>query len=740
MWTACDWTRGLTARNAQVGEPSTVFAISNTMRSLLLVLMLTASGCSAQENVPQMNRLADSNSPYLLQHADNPVDWYPWGDEAFEAARTEDKPIFLSIGYATCHWCHVMEHESFEDNSVAALMNATFINIKVDREERPDIDGVYMSVAQAITGRGGWPLTILMTPDRKPFFAGTYIPKESRYGQMGMMDLIPRVAQSWRDDRDGIVYSAEEITQAVHRNFSDRPPGEALGEETLTRAFEQLRRRYDADLGGFGTAPKFPTPHNLLFLLRYWKRSGNAQALEMVETTLQAMRSGGIWDHVGYGFHRYSTNRQWLLPHFEKMLYDQALMAMAYTEAYQATGDAQYRETAELIFEYIQRDMTSPEGIFYSAEDADSVNRLGEKEEGAFYVWSESELREALRDEDATFARRAFGTTTEGNFADEATGQPTGDNVLHRPATPGGDAERLEAIRQRLFDVRERRLRPLLDDKVLTDWNGLMIAALSKAAVAFDEPRYAQQASRAADFFLSTMRTTDGLLLHRYRNDDAGITAHLDDYAFLVWGLFELYEATFNEYYLDEALNLHRTMNEHFADEDGGGYFFTADGSEALLFRQKEFYDGAIPSGNSVAMLNGLRLSRVTGDVDLERAADNVGSAVAELNAQPASHAFMMTAVDFAVGPSLEVVIAGERDGTDTDQLVSTFRQLYAPNAVALLRSPGTGDAPLIGLAPFTEFQIAQNGRATAYVCERQTCQAPTSDPETMVRHIQGQQ
>ncbi len=687
-----------------------------------------------------MNRLAESNNPYLLQHADNPVDWYPWGDEAFEAARAQDKPIFLSIGYATCHWCHVMEHESFEDAAVAALMNDVFINIKVDREERPDIDGVYMSVAQAITGRGGWPLTILMTPDRKPFFAGTYIPKESRYGQIGMLELIPRVAGSWRDQRDGILSSAEEITQAVQGSFSSRSEGETLGEETLVRAYEQLHRRYDADLGGFGTAPKFPTPHNLLFLLRYWNRTGSAEALEMLESTLQRMRRGGIWDHVGYGFHRYSTDRHWLLPHFEKMLYDQALLAMAYTEAYQATRDPQYRESAELIFAYIERDMTGPEGAFFSAEDADSINRKGEKEEGAFYVWSDAELADALGDGDAEFARQVFGTMPGGNFSDQATGQPTGDNVLHLSTAPAAKGDRLESIRQRLFEVRSDRPRPLLDDKILSDWNGLMIAALSKAAAAFGVPKYAERAAKAADFLLSNLRTDDGALLHRYRNGNAGIRANLDDYAFLTWGLFELYEATFDERYLGEALALHRTMNERFADEQGGGYFFTADGAEELLFRQKEFYDGAIPSGNSVAMLNGLRLSRVTGDLDLERTADGVGSSLAELNTHPSAHAFLMTAADFAVGPSLEVVVAGERSADDTHALLNAFRALYAPNAVVLLRTPGSGQASLAAIAPFTEFQVAQSGRATAYVCERQTCQAPTHDAAEMTRQIRGEQ
>ena len=683
-----------------------------------------------------MNRLADSNSPYLLQHADNPVDWYPWGDEAFEAAQTQNKPIFLSIGYATCHWCHVMEHESFEDSTVAALMNDAFINIKVDREERPDIDGVYMTVAQAITGRGGWPLTILMTPDRQPFFAGTYIPKESRYGRLGMLDLIPRVSRSWEEDQDGILYSAAEITQAVQGSFSNRSRGEGLSEEALHRAYEQLAAQYDPTWGGFGAAPKFPTPHNLLFLLRYWKRTDNVQALEIVEYTLQSMRRGGIWDHVGYGFHRYSTDHRWLLPHFEKMLYDQAMVALVYTEAFQATDQPQYGETAELIFEYVWRDMRSPEGAFYSAEDADSINRNGEREEGAFYVWSEEELADVLADEDAAFARRIWNTTSEGNFLEEATGEPTGDNVLHLDASVEVDSERLESIREQLFRARESRTRPLLDDKILTDWNGLMIAALAKAAVAFDEAEYAEHARQAADFLLSTLRNDDGRLLHRFRGGEAGIAANIDDYAFLVWGLIELYQATFEEGYLREALSLHHQMNDLFLDEEGGGYYFTADDAEELLFRQKAYYDGAIPSGNSVAMLNGLKLSRITGDIELERIADRVGTSTTDFQTHPAIHAFAMSALDFAVGPSLEIVIAGERGTADTVKLVAAYRDLYAPNAVILLRAPGMGDAAIIETAPFVEFQTMQDGRATAYVCERQTCQAPTTDPQEMVRQI----
>ncbi|NNF57709.1 MAG: thioredoxin domain-containing protein [Rhodothermaceae bacterium] len=695
------------------------------------------------------NRLAQSNSPYLLQHADNPVDWYPWGDKAFAKARAEDKPLFLSIGYATCHWCHVMEHESFEDAEVAGLMNEAFVNVKVDREERPDIDGVYMAVAQALTGRGGWPLTILMTPEGEPFFAGTYIPRESSHGRIGMLDLVPRVAELWHEDRDRVLASASEITTRVRDGLATSTPGTALGEEALDRAYEQLAERADPVFGGFGRAPKFPTPHNLLFLLRYARRHPERDALAMVETTLQAMRRGGIWDHIGFGFHRYSTDRTWLLPHFEKMLYDQALLAMAYTEAFQATGTPEYRTTAEQIIAYVTRDLLSPEGAFYSAEDADSLNAEGEREEGAFYIWSEAELTTLLGEEDAALARQAFGTQPEGNFLEEATRVKTGANVLHHPqaladlAVQVGASEtdlrsRLASIRTKLFAARTARPRPLLDDKILTDWNGLMIAALAKAARAFGEAEYTRQATRAADFLLATMRTSEGRLLHRYRSGEAGITGHLDDYAFLAWGLFELYEATFDEAYLREALALHRTMHERFADAEAGGYFFTDAEGEALIARQKEYYDGAIPSGNAVAMLNGLRLGRITGDNHLEREAERVGASAAEILVQPMAHTFAMVAVDFAVGPAQEVVIAGERDAPDTAAMIEGLNGIYAPNTIVLLRAPGTGEAPIAGLVPFAAEQTASEGQATAYVCEHYACQAPTTDPAAMLQLLRG--
>jgi len=669
----------------------------------------------------------------------------PWtgtlgGPEAFEKARKEDKPIFLSIGYSTCHWCHVMEVESFEDPEVARLMNETFVSIKVDREERPDIDKIYMAVCQMMTGRGGWPLTIIMTPDKKPFFAATYIPKRSRWGRMGMLDLIPRIKELWTTRRQEILRSADQVAAALQQ-FSQNQPGHDLGASTLARAQQQLRQRFDETYGGFGDAPKFPTPHNLLFLLRHWKRTGDTRSLAMVERTLQAMRLGGIYDHVGFGFHRYSTDRAWLVPHFEKMLYDQALLAMAYTEAYQATHKKEYEQTAREIFTYVLRDMTDPAGGFYSAEDADS-----EGEEGKFYLWTFDEIRDVLGKEDAELFTNVFHITRAGNFTDPVSGTRPGTNILHldKPleaiAAELGMSEddlrkRLETARVRLFAVRKKRIHPGKDDKILTDWNGLMIAALAKAARAFDEPRYTKAARRAADFILQSLRRPDGRLLHRYRDSQADIPAHLDDYAFFIWGLLELYEADFDVKHLKTALRLNEDAIKHFWDEADGGFYFTADDAEELLVRQKEIYDGAVPSGNSAAMLNLLRLSRMTMNTDLEEKAASIARAFSgTVKRFPAGHTQLLLGVDFGLGPSYEIVIAGQAASEDTIAMLRALRSQFLPNKVVLLR-PAEQDAPQIAhLAEFTKDQRALDGKATAYVCRNYNCELPTTDASQMLQ------
>jgi len=689
------------------------------------------------------NRLRNQKSPYLLKHAYNPVDWYPWGDEAFERARKEDKPIFLSIGYSTCHWCNVMEEESFNDPEVAALMNEAFVSIKVDREERPDIDHLYMSVAMMLNGNGGWPLTIVMTPDREPFYAGTYFPKESRFGRIGMMELIPRIVKVWSGQRDDVLKSATSITQALNKRTGSDSGGD-LGTEALDNTYKELAESFDRDFGGFGSAPKFPMPHNISFLLRQWRRTGDSKALEMVRKTLGSMSRGGVFDHLGFGFHRYSTDREWLVPHFEKMLYDQALLGIAYSEAYQATGEEEYAETVRLIFSYVLRDLTDAGGRFFSAESADS-----EGEEGKFYVWTEAEVQKALEKEQAALAAKYYGITKEGNFIDPLTGERTGTNILHIAMTPERVAEklgipveefgkRLEAVRGRLYDVRNGRIRPDLDDKVLTDWNGLMIAALSIAAKALDEPGYSDAASTSADFILDKLRHDDGRLLHRWRQGEAAIEGNADDYTFLIWGLIELYEATFEVRYLKAALELNDIFVKDFWDERHGGFFFTGVKGEKMFVRQKIIYDSAVPSANSVAMLNLLRLGSMTANTKLMELASKLGRALSGSVSQgPSAHAQLMNAVDFALGPSAEVVIVGDPRAADTEDMVRALRGQFVPNKVVLFRPSDNGAPDIDGISGFTAELVSKDGKATAYVCREQKCELPTTDPAEMLRMLE---
>ena len=682
------------------------------------------------------NKLIKEKSPYLLQHAYNPVDWHAWNEEAFEKAGAENKPIFLSIGYSTCHWCHVMEKESFEDAEVAELMNEAFVSIKVDREERPDIDHVYMTVCQMMTGSGGWPLTIVMTPDKKPFFAATYIPKGSRFGRTGLMELIPRISEVWRNRHKDVLESAENMTAAL-QSMEKEKPGELLDAGVFDKAFEDLSQRFDKTYGGFSGAPKFPTPHNFFFMLRYWRRTDHQEALKMVEKTLQEIRWGGIFDQVGFGFHRYSTDKEWLVPHFEKMLYDQAMLALAHLETFQATGNTVYSDTAREIFAYVLRDLRSPEGGFYSAEDADS-----EGVEGKFYVWTEQELRETLPPDEADLIVRVFHVEKNGNFREEASGENLGANILYTGKSLSDIAsemnlpekelkKKIDSARSRLFEARERRIHPHKDDKILTDWNGLMVAALARGAQVLGDKAYSDAAEGAVEFILKKLRTPDGRLLHRFREGEARIPAHLDDYAFLVWGLLETYEATFDARFLKTALELNKDMIHHFWDAQGGGLYFTSDDAENLIVRKKEVYDGALPSGNAVAMLNLLRLGRFTGDADLEDRAFKLQRAFSEQVRQfPSGYTQFLSAVDFSLSSSHDVVISGT---LGAKEMLDALRSRFSPNQVLLFRPAGEESAGIDALAAFAKNYDPVNGKATAYVCSGRACKDPTTEVKDLL-------
>jgi uncharacterized protein YyaL (SSP411 family) len=691
---------------------------------------------------PRMNRLAKEKSPYLLQHANNPVDWYPWSDEAFEKAKTEDKPIFLSIGYSTCHWCHVMEAESFEDDEIAELMNDAFVNIKVDREERPDIDGVYMQVAQMMTGRGGWPLTIIMTPEKRPFFAGTYIPKKSRYNLVGLIDLIPRIADIWKNDRKNIKEVIQRVENALSEFLVEGSDSE-LTEDNIRLAFTDLSQRFDEANGGFGSAPKFPSPHNLLLVLRYWKRTGNEWALHMVEKTLTEMRKGGIFDQIGYGFHRYSTDAHWLVPHFEKMLYDQAGLMTAYTEMYQITGDHFYAGVIRELFEYVTRDLMSPDGAFYSAEDADS-----EGVEGKFYVWSKDEIEIIVSKEQSDVFCQYYGILTEGNYQNEATGQKERLNIPHIvadkksiAASLGIDSEIISSLindaREKLNAVREKRVRPHRDEKILTDWNAFMVSAIAKAGVALNDSEMIQTAERALRFLLEHLFDENGQLYHRYRDGEAAYRAFLDDYSYLIMALLDVYEASFDPSWLERALSLATDMLSHFWDNQSGGLFFSGSYGEELLIHRKDAYDGAMPSGNSIAMLCLSRLGRMLGNSKLEEYAAAIGTSFSSsINVSPSSHSMMLVSLDFALGPSFEVVIAGNPQHDDTQMMIEAIRNIFLPRKVLLLRGTDLQIQALNRLAPYTKYHAAIHDKATAHVCVDFNCRLPTTSTEEMLKML----
>lgn len=696
------------------------------------------------QKYPDENLLGKEKSPYLLQHKDNPVHWYPWGDAAFAKAKAEDKPVFLSIGYSTCHWCHVMEHESFENSEIADILNKYFVAIKVDREERPDLDNIYMKAVMALTGSGGWPLSAFLTPDRKPFYGGTYFPPEARWGQPGFKELLLSIHNGWMNQRKQVIESSESITQALQNNSSAKAEGKVdLGPEVFDKAFRYYTASFDSLYGGFGGSPKFPSTHNLSFLLRYWKRNNDPKALEMAEKTLIAMAKGGMYDHLGGGFHRYSTDQKWHVPHFEKMLYDQAIIAQTYLEAYQATKNVEYARVAREIFEYVLRDMTDQNGGFYSAEDADSLESQDahEKKEGAFYVWADEEIAERLGKNDAEIFNYYYGAQKDGNAEFDPHGEFTGKNILFAAHNIEEAAKQfnksvtevneiLTRSKQKMLDARSNRPRPHLDDKILVDWNGLMISSLAFGSAVLQEPRYAEAAEKAATFISNSLVRKDGRLLHRFRDGEAAILGSIEDYAFFVHGLIDLYQATFKVTYLKEAKRLTEEMLKLFWDTDRGGFFFIAADAEQLLYREKEIYDGAIPSGNAFAALDLLRLGRLTLNTDWEKRAEELFRAFgSELSQSPMVYSQSLSALDFALGPSKEIVIVGNQENKETGEMLKLLYSYYLPNKVVILRPLDIKEAQdLISIAPFIENQSALKGVTTAYVCEDYQCKFPATD------------
>ena len=676
------------------------------------------------------NHLAGEKSPYLRQHDDNPVDWYPWGEEAFKRAKELDRPIFLSIGYSTCHWCHVMAHESFEDEKVAARMNEVFIPVKVDREERPDIDSVYMKAAVASTGRGGWPLSVIMTPDGKPFFCGTYIPKRPRYGMVGLLDLIDRIEHLWRGSRNELT----DISEQIIENINDERTGEVdLNGSLLSTAVGDLQRTYDGVHGGFKGPPKFPSPHQLLFLFNRYGITRDRGALEMAVGTLTGMALGGIHDHVGGGFHRYSTDEKWLVPHFEKMLYDQAMLLSAYTEGYLVTGKELFRRTALDIVEYVMGQMRSGDGLFYSAEDADS-----EGVEGKFYVWKYDEIIEVLGKKDGERFCSLFNIGRKGNYRVESTGDRDGKNISYLSSDPfeGVPPEWFERSLRTLRNKRDKRIRPSRDEKVLTDWNSLMISSLARAGRVFNDNSLTEEAVGSMRALRGVMMDDEGKLFHRYMEGEMSVDGMLDDHAFMALAHLDLYEATFDVCWLEGALELLEIMVAKFYD-DKGGFFQTAHGSERLITRTKEGYDGALPSGNSIAALALVLAARMTGRYELEERAKGVFSFFSEnMTRYPAGYAMMLLAFSHHVGPSKEIVISGERGDEKTREMLDVIRSSFVPNSVLVLREGGKKAERLGAVAPYTLDSVPIGGVPTAYVCKGLNCDVPIRDPSVLAESL----
>lgn len=676
------------------------------------------------------NRLINEASPYLLQHAHNPVDWYPWSDEAFKASKKQDKPVFLSIGYSTCHWCHVMERESFTDADTAAILNKHFISIKVDREERPDVDAIYMNAVQAMTGSGGWPLSVFLTPEGKPFYGGTYFPPNDVYGRPSFKRILLTIADAWENRREQLLESADKVGEIL-TSLGKQYGQSSLSPKLLDTAKSHLENIFDNTHGGFGSAPKFPQPSNLSMLLRYWHRTGDTKALAMVTKTLDAMANGGIYDHIGGGFHRYSTDSQWIVPHFEKMLYDQALISKVYVEAFQITKDEKYASVTKEIFDYVLRDMTDSKGGFYSAEDADSQGK-----EGAFYVWKPKEIEKILGTSEAQIFNEYYSVTDSGNFERNKSILNVTNSIEALTIQFGKERSEVENIlsqgRTKLLAYRSKRPRPHRDDKIITGWNGLMISSLAQGGVVLYEPKYVDAAEKATDFVLSTLRT-DARLRRYYRNGKAVEQGVLDDYAFMTMGLLDLYEATFNTKWLIEAKKLTNEMMELFGDGKGGGFYLTGKDSERLIMRSLPAYDGAIPSGNSIAALALLKLGHFTMEQRFpERAQHLLETFSSRLEQSPMSLSAMLTAVDFWNGPIQEIVIAGDRRQAETKEMLNLIRSKFLPNSIVLFHEGDRADSTIYEIVPFIKNQTGINGRATAYVCRNYVCKQPVNDIDAL--------
>ncbi len=704
------------------------------MLACLLVALIISDEAVEKGEIMEMtktrrkhtNRLMGQSSPYLLQHAHNPVDWYPWGDEAFELSKKEDKPIFLSIGYSTCHWCHVMARESFDNERIAKIMNEHFVSIKVDREQRPDVDEVYMMAVQIMTGSGGWPLSVFLTPDGKPFYGGTYFPPKDMSGRPGFERILLVIAELWKNKRQELLDPADKIDQLLKESTA-RTGSERLSADILKKAYSYLEQIFDNTYGGFGRAPKFPQPSNLSMLLGYWHRTGDEKALRMVEMTLNAMAKGGIYDHLGGGFHRYSTNECWLVPHFEKMLYDQALLSKTYVQAYQATGKAFYASVAQEIFDYVLRDITDTEGGFYSAEDADS-----EGKEGAFYVWKPSQIVKILGAEEAAIFNEYYGVTEEGNFEGGTSILNVGGSLEQLAEQfekePDGIEDILAQGRSKLLEHRAKRTRPHRDDKIITSWNGLMISSMAYGGAVLGQVNYIKASEKAAEFVLAELRGGDRLMRY-YRKDRAVEPGFLDDYAFMTMALLDLYEATFNAKWLVEARQLTEQMIELFGDEKNGGFFLAGNDAEQIIMRSKPGYDGAIPSGNSIAALVLLRLGRLTMQQEFTDRAEQVFNAFSgQLARSPESLCAMLIALGFWFGPAKEIIIAGECQLSDAKEMLQLIRDKFLPNASLLFHDTGDNDAGLVNEISFLKDYIAIDGKATAYVCENYVCKSPVNN------------